>query len=86
MKLEETKNKEEKEDMVNYPKHYTQGKFECIEVIEEITKQCDKFEAYLVGTILKYLWRWKAKNGLDDLKKAQWYLNKLVSEVEKNGD
>lgn len=73
-------------DVVNHPKHYTQGKFECIEVIEEITKQCDKFEAYLIGTILKYLWRWKNKNGLEDLKKARWYLNKLIEKVEEKKD
>lgn len=66
-------------DMVNHPTHYTQSKFECIEIIEEITKPCNKFEAYLVGTILKYLWRFKYKNGLEDLKKARWYLDKLIS-------
>lgn len=77
-------NKQNKNDMVNHPKHYTSGKIECIDVIKEITQQCNKFEAYLIGTILKYLWRWKLKNGLEDLKKAQWYLSKLISEVEKN--
>ena len=71
-----------KDDMVNHPRHYTQGKFECIEAIEEITKPCNKFEAYLIGTILKYLWRWKFKNGLEDLKKARWYLDKLIEKVE----
>lgn len=69
-------------DNVNHPRHYTQGKFECIEVIEEITKPLEKFEAYLTGTILKYLWRWKHKNGLEDLKKARWYLDKLIKKVE----
>lgn len=73
-----------KNDMVNHPKHYTGRKFECIEVIEEITKDCNEFEAYLVGTILKYLWRFKNKNGLEDLKKAQWYLNKLIEKSEGN--
>ena len=72
----------DKKDMVNHPNHYTQGKFECIEVLEEISKQCTDFEAYLIGTILKYLWRWKFKNGLEDLKKARWYLNRLISKVE----
>lgn len=70
-----------KNDMVNHPEHYTGRKFECIEVIEEITKDCNEFEAYLVGTILKYLWRFKNKNGLEDLKKAQWYLNKLIEKL-----
>lgn len=73
---------DETKDMVNHPSHYTQGKFECIEVIEEITKPCNGFEAYLIGTILKYLWRWKFKNGLEDIKKARWYLDKLIEKVE----
>ena len=71
-------------DMVNHPQHYTQSKIECIDVIEEVTKPCNEFEAYLVGTILKYLWRWKFKNGLEDLKKARWYLNKLINKIEQN--
>ena len=70
------------DDMVNHPAHYTNGKFECIDVIKEATQQCEKFEAYLVGTILKYIWRFKLKNGVEDLKKARWYLNKLIEEEE----
>lgn len=70
------------EDMVNQPPHYTQGAIECIDVIEEITKPCSKFEAYIIGTVLKYLWRFKFKNGLEDLKKARWYLDKLISKME----
>ena len=42
----------------------------------------DGFEPYLQGNIAKYLWRYKYKNGLEDLKKAQWYLNKLIGVVE----
>jgi hypothetical protein len=38
-------------------------------------------EAVCTGNALKYLWRWKKKNGVEDLKKAQWYLNKLISVV-----
>ena len=38
----------------------------------------DGFESYLQGNIMKYLWRYKYKNGVEDLKKAQWYLTKLV--------
>jgi len=72
----------DKEDMVNKPPHYTQGAIECIDVIEEITKPCSKFEAYIIGTVLKYLWRFKFKNGLEDLKKARWYLDKLIGKME----
>lgn len=65
------------EDKVNHPNHYTQGKFECIEVIQE-QLQADAFLGFLQGNVVKYLWRWRDKNGLEDLKKAQWYLNKMV--------
>lgn len=44
----------------------------------------DGVEAVCTGNILKYLWRWKKKNGLEDLKKARWYLNKLI-EIEEKG-
>lgn len=68
-------------DNVNHPNHYTQGKYEVIDIIEDITK--DGFEGYLVGNILKYISRYKYKNGLEDLKKSRFYLNKLI-EVKEN--
>ena len=68
-------------DMVNHPSHYTNSNMECIDAIKEITKPLQGFEAYLIGTILKYLWRFKLKNGLEDLEKAQWYLDKLIKEI-----
>lgn len=70
-------------DSVNKPQHYADSKIECIDAIEEATKHLSGFEAYCTGNTLKYLWRWKKKNGIEDLKKAQWYLNKLISTVEK---
>ena len=69
------------EDMVNNPPHYNKAGIETIEAIRAMTG--DGFENYLQGNILKYLWRYPYKNGLEDLKKAQWYLNKLIEEVEK---
>ena len=65
-----------KKDMVNQPPHYNQCKVECIDAIESATNS--GFEFYLQGVIIKYLWRYRYKNGIEDLKKAQWYLNKLV--------
>lgn len=73
----------ETKDMVNHPQHYTQGNMECIDVIEEITKPCSKFEAYIIGTVLKYIWRFKYKNGIEDLKKARWYLDRLILKEEE---
>ena len=66
------------EDMVNHPPHYTQGGIECIEAIKAATTGLDGFEAYVTGTAIKYLWRWKHKNGIEDLEKAQWYINQLI--------
>tara|TARA_R100001129_G_scaffold139035_1_gene100337 strand:+ start:157 stop:378 length:222 start_codon:yes stop_codon:yes gene_type:complete len=63
-------------DMVDRPPHYNASSIECIDAIEAITG--DGFEYYLQGNILKYLWRYRYKNGKEDLKKAQWYLNKLI--------
>lgn len=65
-------------DNVNHPAHYTQGKFECIDVLDDITKELKGIEAICTANAVKYLWRWKHKNGLEDLKKAQWYINKLI--------
>lgn len=72
---------EKMDDVVNNPKHYNQTGVECIDAIKAQTG--DGYEYYLQGNIAKYLWRYRYKNGVEDLKKAQWYLNKLI-EV-KNG-
>ena len=67
-------------DMVNSPPHYNKAGIECIDAIAAATG--DGYEHYLQGNILKYLWRYRYKNGTEDLKKAQWYLTKLIKEVE----
>tara|TARA_E500000318_G_scaffold26978_1_gene27000 strand:- start:625 stop:888 length:264 start_codon:yes stop_codon:yes gene_type:complete len=72
--------KAEKEDMVNSPKHYNESGIECIDALEAMLG--DGFKSYLQGNIAKYLWRYKYKNGLEDLQKAQWYLNKLIGVVD----
>ena len=68
-------------DLVNSPPHYNQQKVECIDAIQSATD--DGFEFYLQCNILKYIWRYRYKNGVEDLQKAQWYLNKLI-EVKEN--
>jgi hypothetical protein len=67
-------------DNVNSPPHYNKSGIECIDAIRAATD--NGFEYYLQGNILKYIWRYRYKNGTEDLKKAQWYLNKLIQEVE----
>ena len=59
-------------DMVNKPPHYNKAGVECIEAIAAATGE--GFEFYLQGNIMKYLWRYRYKNGTEDLKKARWYL------------
>ena len=71
-------------DNINHPSHYTQGSIECIDAIAEATKFLRGIEATDTGNILKYMWRWNNKNGLEDLRKARWYLNHLISHVEEN--
>jgi hypothetical protein len=70
----------DKLDMVNSPPHYNQTGIECIDAIEAATG--DGYEYYLQGNIMKYVWRYRYKNGTEDLKKARWYLDKLITEVE----
>jgi hypothetical protein len=64
------------DDMVNHPKHYNESGIECIDALQAMLGK--GFNEYLQGNIAKYLWRYKYKNGIEDLKKAQWYLNKLI--------
>ena len=64
-------------DMVNSPPHYNKAGVECIDAIQAATE--DGFEYYLQGNILKYLWRYRYKNGVEDLEKAKWYLEKLIN-------
>lgn len=70
-------------DPVNHPSHYTQGRFEVIDVIEDATKDLKGLEAVCTANAIKYILRWKFKNGIEDLKKAVWYLNHLIEKLEK---
>lgn len=64
------------------PSHY-QGNIECIEAIKEVIKNLDGKEGFYIGNTIKYLWRWKEKNGVEDLKKAATYLEWLINDIEK---
>lgn len=68
-------------DYVNHPTHYTQGGIECIDAIKAATKGLGGIEAFCTGNAIKYLWRWKNKNGAQDLEKAVWYINRLMDEI-----
>ena len=66
-------------DEVNHPEHYTSGKYETIDIIKD---SVDDFKSYVHGNIIKYILRYKKKGGVQDLKKAQVYLNWLIKDEE----
>ena len=69
-------------ESVNHPRHYKQGGMEVIDVIEAFTQECTASESFYVGNIIKYVCRFKKKNGIEDLKKARWYLDRLIDNYE----
>lgn len=75
---------QDKIDNVN-PAHYKQGKVECIDAIEAATVHKNGLDAVCTANIIKYLWRCESKNGLEDLKKARWYLEKMIQHNEQAG-
>lgn len=74
-------------DMVNHPQHYRTGKIECIDCISAVVSMYDGEQAYDVGQVVKYLYRAPTKqNFMQDLKKAQWYLNRLIETASKTNN
>ena len=69
-------------DVVNHPSHYTSGKIEVIRIIEDQLTD-EEYRGYIKGQVIKYITRESRKNGLEDLKKAAWYLNRLIKRLEK---
>ena len=70
-------------DMVNHPSHYTQGGIECIDALEAATSGLTGIEAVCTANAIKYLWRWKQKNGIQDLEKARWYINRMIDKLDR---
>lgn len=72
------------EDVVNHPKHYiSKNGIETIDVIDAWTEGLEGIVAVDTANVIKYISRWHKKNGIEDLKKARWYLNHLISEIER---
>lgn len=87
MQFNSNTGKMESVDNVNHPQHYqSKSGLETIDVIEAFTEELVGGEATNTGNVLKYMCRWKSKNGLEDLKKARWYLNRLIDIVEKRDE
>jgi hypothetical protein len=75
-------------DNVNHPAHYTQGGIECIEAIKASLGNAD-FASYCKGNVLKYLWRYRHKAGVEDLQKAKVYLDWMIrteKEIQENSN
>lgn len=72
-------------DNINSPNHYKHNRLgiECITAIEASMSK-EQFKGYLKGNIEKYVWRFEYKNGIEDLLKAQYYLNKLIEQVKND--
>lgn len=71
-------------DMVNHPPHYISDKgIEVIDVIEAFTEDLSGIEAVCTANTLKYICRWKHKNGVQDLEKAQWYIQRLINNLKE---
>jgi len=65
-------------DSVNRPAHYASGDIECIDAIRaQMSKE--EYQGYLRGNVVKYMWRWRDKGGVESLRKARWYLDKLIA-------
>lgn len=76
--------KPEEKDNVNHPKHYTSSKAACSNCKESI--ECIEITRHMsfnIGNAVKYLWRHELKGGIEDLKKAQWYIKDAIEQMEK---
>ena len=72
-------------DVVNHPSHYTQGGIECIDAMKSAFGT-DELAVYCKIAAFKYIWRCEHKNGLEDIKKAVWYLEKYLELFEEKND
>jgi len=82
---ENRKGKRVTQNSVNHPTYYATGQIECIEALEAATATLTGIEAVCTANAMKYLWRWKSKNGVEDLQKAVWYINYLILKLTEAG-
>lgn len=70
---------------VDHPDHYNQGSIECIEALKACMTP-EEYHGFCSGNVIKYVWRYRSKNGLKDLKKAKWYLETLIKDIEEDDE
>ena len=68
-------------DPVNHPEHYTSGNIECLDAIKSALGE--NYQFYVQGNLIKYIWRFNHKNGVEDLKKAKFYLDDLIALLDE---
>lgn len=72
-------------DTVDHPRHYADSSIECIDAMAAMVESAfsiDFHDAHCWQTAFKYLWRWHNKNGIEDLRKCRYYLDRLISRIE----
>ena len=69
------------QDPVNHPEHYTSGNIECLDAIKSALGE--NYQFYVQGNLIKYIWRFNHKNGVEDLKKAKFYLDDLIALLDE---
>ena len=72
-------------DLVNSPAHYVSGGIQCIDAIKASMSKLE-YEGFLKGNLIKYTWRYRDKGGVQDLRKANWYLDRLIKTHETHND
>lgn len=86
-KLKGSSNYESQDQMVSHPSHYqSKNGIETIDVIEAFTEDLEGIEAVDTANVIKYISRWKKKNGVQDLEKAMWYLQHLINHTKKENE
>ena len=68
---------------INHPWHYNKGDIECIDALKAAVIELTGLEAFCTASAIKYLWRWKHKNGVADLEKAKWYIDRIINEQKE---
>lgn len=84
MKAPEIVSVNEKANNVNHPGHYISNSgLEVIDVIKAFTENLEGEEAFCIGNAIKYICRWSKKNGVEDLEKAKWYIDRVIKRRSK---
>lgn len=76
---------EQNAEEIDHPSRYCKGKVECIDAIEAATSNLVGIQAVDTGAVIRYLWRWADKGGIQDLEKAKNYIDFLIKDIQENG-